>query len=217
MSKSAISLLGATLLFAFPLTDLSAQVSRNCTLLSKFRSPNSSTSNDVWGYVAPNGDEYGILMTTRGTSIVDFSKPRSPVQRAFISGQSSTWRDGKVVGDFVYVVTESRGAGLQIIDMRNPKAPRLAATPFRSGAWSHSHNIGLDFSTGLLYVHGTGGRSGTVYVLDPNNNPTNPKLAARISGAYVHDLAVQNGLLHAGDLHAQRMADLRRQVLCNDR
>ena len=203
MSKSAISLLGATLLFAFPLTDLSAQVSRNCTLLSKFRSPNSSTSNDVWGYVAPNGDEYGILMTTRGTSIVDFSKPRSPVQRAFISGQSSTWRDGKVVGDFVYVVTESRGAGLQIIDMRNPKAPRLAATPFRSGAWSHSHNIGLDFDTGLLYVHGTGG---SVYVLDPTNTPTSPKLLKRHFGNYIHDLAVQHGLLHAGEIWNGRYA-----------
>ena len=40
----------------------------NCALLGTFN--NHGPFNDVWGYTAPNGDEYALLCATTGTVVV---------------------------------------------------------------------------------------------------------------------------------------------------
>ena len=58
------SMLLATLMAA----PLSAQ-GVNCALIGTFN--NHGPFNDVWGYTAPNGDEYALLGATTGTVVVD--------------------------------------------------------------------------------------------------------------------------------------------------
>ncbi|MFT7536056.1 MAG: hypothetical protein ACI85K_002010, partial [Hyphomicrobiaceae bacterium] len=59
-------------------TSLTAQ-GVNCALLGTFS--NHGPFNDVWGYTAPNGDEYALLCATTGTVVVDVSNPSTPIER----------------------------------------------------------------------------------------------------------------------------------------
>ncbi len=182
------SLLVALLAVSAPVL---AQQSKNCVLLGSLNQ--HSTYNDVWGYVAPNGDEYALLGTTGGTAIIDCTVPTTPVQRGFIPGPGSSWRDIRTYGKYAYVVTEG-GAGMQIIDLTNPNSPSLVST-WGTSHWPNAHNICIDLGTGWIYVVGT--PNGTI-VADASTNPTNPTYVGIYGGSgrsnYFHDLCVENGI-----------------------
>ena len=72
--------------------------------------------NDVWGYEDELGNEYAIVGTSKGTSIVDITNPSAPVEIFWYPGTESIWRDPCVYGDFAYVTTEAED-GLLIIDL----------------------------------------------------------------------------------------------------
>jgi choice-of-anchor B domain-containing protein len=72
--------------------------------------------NDVWGYEDELGNEYAIVGTSKGTSIVDISNPSNPVEIFWMPGTESIWRDPCVYGDYAYVTTEADD-GLLIIDL----------------------------------------------------------------------------------------------------
>ena len=88
----------------------------NCALLGTLDP--QANYNDIWGYVAPNGDEYALLGCRDGTSVIDVSDPANPVERAFIPGAVSVWRDIRTYGSYAYVVTEAT-AGFQVINNRH--------------------------------------------------------------------------------------------------
>src|SRR5690606_35426443 len=73
--------------------------------------------NDIWGYTDEEGNEYAIVGTTKGTSIVDITDPTNPVEVFWEPGTESIWRDMVTWGDFAYVSTEAQ-SGLLIIDLR---------------------------------------------------------------------------------------------------
>lgn len=177
---------------------------KNATLLGRFNP--GGRFNDVWGYRNPQtGKEYAILGSTTGTYILDVSNPARPVQRAFISAsasgwRSSTWRDMKTYKTFCYVVTES-GGGMQIIDLRNPDAPRLLKT-FRVFGWGNSHNISIDEQKGVAYI--SGARGAGLWIINLEPDPTNPRLITRWSGSYVHDCTIQNGYAHLAQIFSRR-------------
>ena len=98
----------------------------NCALLGTFN--NHGPFNDIWGYTAPNGDEYALLCTTTGTVVVDVTNPGSPIERGFFPFGSSTWRDCRTYGNYAYVVTEATsGFTLQGGLARRPGACRPLA------------------------------------------------------------------------------------------
>ena len=186
---------------AFGATSLSAQ-GVNCALLGTFN--NHGPFNDVWGYTAPNGDEYALLCTTTGTVVVDVTNPATPIERGFLTFGSSTWRDCRTFGNYAYVVTEAT-AGFQIIDLSNPNSP-VSLGAFGTSVNSNAHNICIDVGAGRLYCVGTG--VGTP-AWDLNANPANPSYVglADASGSsnYYHDLCVENGyfygsMIYNGDL-----------------
>jgi len=49
--------------------------------------------NDVWGYVDEVGNEYAVIGTTKGTSIVDVTDPVNPQEIFWLDGAQSIWRD----------------------------------------------------------------------------------------------------------------------------
>jgi choice-of-anchor B domain-containing protein len=179
--------------------DASAQVgaSVNATMMSRF-DPTSSY-NDVWGFVDPaTGKEYAVLGARAGTYIVDASDPTNPIQRGFIPGPSSTWRDMRYYQGYVYSVTEG-GGGVQIIDVRNPDSPTLVNT-WGQGFFSSAHNVALDTSTGILYPCGTSNG----VVIASLADPVNPTFLGNYNSSYLHDLQVQDGWAHLGEINSSR-------------
>ena len=78
-----------------PLEELkvnSPQESLNMDLVGNL--PYSQGTNDIWGY-ADGGNEYALVGTVTGFSVVDISNPSEPTELFFIDGSSSTWRDVK--------------------------------------------------------------------------------------------------------------------------
>ena len=170
----------------------------NATLLGTF-DPSGVVYNDVWGYVGPTGKEYAILGSTTGTYIVDCSDPTNPVQRGFIPASasgwsSSTWRDIRTYQNYAYVVTEG-GGGCQIIDLTDPDSPVLVKTWGRS-LFNAAHNVAIDTDTGMMYPCGTNRGTLVVDLADP----VNPVHIATYGNPYVHDLHVQDGMAHMGQI-----------------
>ncbi|MCK5942055.1 MAG: choice-of-anchor B family protein [Planctomycetes bacterium] len=178
----------------------------NCALLGTFN--NHGPFNDIWGYTAPNGDEYALLCSTTGTVVVDVTNPSNPIERGWLPFGSSSWRDCRTYGNYAYVVTEST-SGFQIIDLSNPNNP-VSLGAFGTNITNNAHNVCIDTGTGRLYLVGT--NAGTP-VWDLTGNPANPTYLGSAGGSgnsnYFHDLCVENGyfygsMIYNGDL---RIAD----------
>ncbi len=171
----------------------------NCTLLGvhNFHAPYAN----IWGYVAPNGDEYALLGSQTGTVVVDVTNPAAPVERGFIPGNSSTWRELNTYQQYCYVSTESGGAGIQVIDLTNPNAPVLAGT-FGQAQFNNCHTITCDTQTGLIYCNGT--NNGTA-VFDASVNRTNPPFVGYMTPGgqanYFHDFHTRNGFGYASMIY----------------
>ncbi|MGK0204331.1 MAG: choice-of-anchor B domain-containing protein [Planctomycetota bacterium] len=179
-----------TLLLATVLaTSLSAQ-GVNCALLGTFN--NHGPFNDVWGYTAPNGDEYALLASTTGTVVVDVTNPATPIERGFFPFGSSTWRDIRTYGTYAYVVTEAT-SGFQIIDLSNPNSPSVVGV-FGTSVTSNAHNVCVDVGAGKLYLTGTNFGSPA---WDLTTNPANPTFLGQASTTSFHDLHVENGYAYA--------------------
>ncbi len=164
------------------------------TLLAKVK--NYQEYNDIWGYTAPNGDEYAIVGTNTGTVFYDCTNPSNPVEVGFINGPNSIWRDMKTYSHYAYIVTEG-GGGVQIVDLSNPNNPTLVKT-WGTQHWTNAHNIAIDTADGKAYICGT--NNGT-RVLDLTSNPETPSLVATYWSPYVHDLHVQNGQAHLSEIY----------------
>lgn len=167
------------------------------TLLAKVK--NYQEYNDIWGYTAPNGDEYAIVGTNTGTAFYDCTNPASPVEVGFVAGPGSIWRDMKTYSHYAYIVTEG-GGGVQIVDLANPNSPVLLKT-WGAQYWTNAHNIAIDTGAGKAYVCGT---NNGVRVLDLSANPETPTLQASYTNQYVHDLHVQNGQGHFAEIYGGR-------------
>jgi choice-of-anchor B domain-containing protein len=190
MSISSIVTFGLALVFAG--TSLVAQ--NGTTEIS--RTDHYSYYNDVWGYTAPNGDEYAIIGTKSGTAFYDVRVPSAPSLVKFINGPVSDWRDMKTFGNYCYIVTEG-GGGMQIVDLSNPQNPMLLST-WGSSYFSHAHNVAIDETAAIAYI--LGASPGTIVV--DLNNPIAPQHIATYTAQDVHDAHIQNGKAHFAEIYA---------------
>lgn len=154
--------------------------------------------NSCWGYVAPDGHEYGLFGTQVGTYIIDLDA--RPIREVtFIQGPVSTWRNIKTYGEVAYISTENRavdqGAGLQIVDLSNlPDSAHLVRTDTVLMLSAHT----LWMADGYLYALGTRaevGLNGGALILDVATDPLNPVRAGGVSERYYHDAFVRNDTL----------------------
>ncbi len=162
--------------------------------------------NDIWGYTAPNGDEYALVGTAVGTNIYNCANPSAPYLTASIPGPGSIWRDIETYGNYAYVVTEG-GGGIQIIDLNDPENPFLVKT-WGAHLFSNCHNIGIDQDTGMIYACGTS--AGTV-IFDGSASATSPPHVTNYTSRYVHDLHIQDGYAHMSEIYEgnYRILDVR--------
>ena len=145
--------------------------------------------NDVWGYVDEQGNEYAIVGTEDGTSILNVSDPVNPFEVFWLPGDNSIWRDPSVFGDYAYVSTEAE-EGLTIIDMSPlPESNVLSTTLFMGDGgvnFESAHNCHVD-EFGYLYVFGANYGEGGVLIYDVNVTPMSPTFVGAFDFWYVHD------------------------------
>jgi len=156
--------------------------------------------NDVWGWTSATGREFAIVGQTDGTAFVEVLKDGSLQYMGRLPTQTvaSTWRDAKVIGNYVYIGSEAANHGLQIWDLRqlltvDPAKPvtfplsSQAATFLEFGS---SHNIVANEETQTIFAVGTprnGKCRAGLWMVDVSN-PNRPQDSGCVSSdGYVHD------------------------------
>ncbi|MBD3637259.1 MAG: choice-of-anchor B family protein [Crocinitomicaceae bacterium] len=149
--------------------------------------------NDIWGYTDEFGNEYALIGTNDGVSVVDVTDPSNLTEIAWFPGMNSVWRDIKVYDDYAYITTEAM-QGLQIIDLSPlPGSTSLpTSTYFGPGGnqWQSAHN--LYQADGYVYIFGANRDNGGIIILDVATNPMNPVEVGSFEQWYCHDGFVRN-------------------------
>ncbi len=193
-SISSIALLFITLLGL-------AQPAKNMIERDHMRFPGKKLSN-ICGYVDSLGNEYALVGTSTGMTIVDVTNPDSSFEVASFPGPNSIWREIKTWQHYAYVTTEG-GGGLQIVNMRDLPGTNLpfhSWTPSISGQTLNSiHALHID--AGFVYLYGSNIANKGIVIGDLAD-PWNPVYAGLFNGSYVHDGYVRNDTVWAGQIYA---------------
>lgn len=160
--------------------------------------------NDVWGYVDELGNEYALVGTSKGTSIVNVTDPTNPFEAFWLPGSTSIWRDPSSHGDYAYVSTEAED-GLLIIDLSPlPQSTNLTTTLYTGPAnnpWQSAHTCFVD-ENGYAYVFGANRGNGGVIILDVFTNPMAPIEVGVFDNWYCHDGYVRNDTMYLANIYA---------------
>ena len=180
------------------------------TLLGHLNNPHGLSAqktsfSSCWGYVAPDGREYGFISTYTGMAVIDINSDTMK-EVAFIPGPTSAWcyREIKTHKNFGYIVydypTGGEFIGIQIVDLsRLPDTVLLVKTFLYSdsafGNVSTSHT--LSYADGFLYCNGSSHYlpGGTV-IFSLKNDPTAPEFAGTYEPMYLHDTYIRNDTLY---------------------
>ena len=159
--------------------------------------------NDVWGYVDELGNEYALVGTSKGTSIVDVTDPANPVEVFWLPGSESIWRDPSSFGDYAYVTTEAED-GMLIIDLGPlPQSTNLTTTLYTgptNNPWQSAHTCFVD-EFGYAYVFGANRGNGGVIMLDVFTNPMAPVEVGVFDNWYCHDGYVRNDTMYLSHVY----------------
>ena len=155
--------------------------------------PNGNT-NDVWGWVSPvTGREYAILGCADVTSFIDVTDPVNPVLIGILPTHtvSSLWRDVESHGNWLYVVSEAQGHGMQVFDLGQLDGVIGPPVEFSESAhypnFSNCHTVNVDPVSGYVFAYGTNTYNGGEHIIDVSN-PLSPVLAGGYDGSgYTHD------------------------------
>lgn len=207
--------------FAFFLLSLSLNLfsQTNTTLRGTYTFPGVELAN-LWGYADGNGNEYALVGTQLGMTIINVTSPDNPTLVANIVGPTSDWREITTYGNYAYVVTEGTTGtkkGLMIvnlsylpnIDENNPNHVRIyTGDGAITGQFTKAHALQVDEAAGFLYLFGTNLYGGRPVILNLNTNPFFPTYAGYVNtsftGAnynYVHDGYANNNMLYAGHIY----------------
>lgn len=155
-----------------------------------------------WGYTSPDGRRFALTGVSSGLSIVEVTNPAAPRNVGLIPGPESQWREVKTYREFVYVTTEARPHGLDIIDMSIPDHPVKVRT------WdltlAAAHTIWIDTETGLAFVNGTrnaAGQANGMRILSLEPDPRNPREIGSFTGFYIHDSYLRGNVLYASAIN----------------
>ena len=102
--------------FFFLTAVLFAHAQLNMTFQGNLPYPGKTLAN-IWGYVDSSGNEYALVGTSTGLSIVDVSVPTSPVEKFTVTGPTSLWREVRTKGHYAFVTTEGGTDGLYVVNL----------------------------------------------------------------------------------------------------
>jgi len=157
---------------------------------------------NIGGYVDSQGNEYALVGTEDGLSIVDVTTPANPVEMFAVPGITSIWREVKTWSHYAYVTTEG-GNGLQIINLDYlPDSVQVKQYLGDAGINNQLDNIhALHIDNGYVYLYGSNLFNGAAVICDLNADPWNPHYLGHTPGPYIHDGYVRNDTLWAGHIY----------------
>src|SRR5262245_12657095 len=129
---------------------------------------------NIGGYVDPSGNEYALVGTSEGLSIVNVTNPANPVEAFVAPALPSNWREVKTWLHYAYV-TSHGGDGLMIVDLAYlPDSIRIThwyGDGAIAGLMTGAHALHID--NGYCYLYG-GLFNGAAVILDLHADPWNP-------------------------------------------
>lgn len=174
---------------------------------SAFSSQPTRMAN-IWGFVSKNDNrEYVLVGVSNGTAIFDITDPLNPQEITTIPAASNAWREMRTYQvwhdddqrwhAYAYVVTESWGQGMQIVDLSYlPMTATLAAT-YHQIQKAHTVYVGdVDYVYGVpttgtvayAFLNGTNLDRGAFHILDLSNPISPSKISTPTQTAnYTHD------------------------------
>lgn len=166
---------------------LCSQENYNLTVRGHLTFPGRELAN-IGGYIDSLGNEYALVGTSTGLSIVDVTDPDNPVMSFEVNGVTSIWREVKTWQGFAYVTTEGTNGGLTVIDLRELPDTIYSHVYRGDGAinnqLSKSHTLHID--NGYCYVYGSNiGVGGALFL--SLADPWNPVYMGRYNEHYIHD------------------------------
>ncbi|MCF8368281.1 MAG: choice-of-anchor B family protein [Bacteroidales bacterium] len=163
--------------------------------------PYAQSLSDIWGYVDNEGNEYALVGTFSGLSVVDVTDPANPSEVFFGPGPGSIWRDIKTWGDYAYVSNES-DEGVYIVDLSALPGEITSTTNFTGSDYPFSsvHNLYIDES-GKMYIFGADNGAGGAIICDLTNDPMNPVELGRFNEFYLHDGMARGDTLWGGGIY----------------
>ena len=154
--------------------------------------------NDLWGWTDPEtGDDYALVGSNQGMTIVDISDAKRPVVIGILPTDSTEggefWRDIKVYADHAFVVSENEDHRMQVLDLTQVRDVDLSGGPVVFPATAnydgihHAHNVAINEETGYAYIVGSDTCAGGLHMVDISD-PTNPSFAGCFEDhGYTHD------------------------------
>ncbi len=181
-----------------------------------FRSQMDFTSaySSLYGYVDDLGNEYALLGTWEGVSIINVTDPDNPVTVANVPSAVPTsgaivWREIKTFNHHAYVTNEKDSA-LLIIDLTNLPNSNITYHHFFSNDLKKAHTCWVD-ENGILYLFGFNTYTGLAQaqrgciMFNLNIDPDNPQYIGQFNGAYIHDGFVRGDTLWASEVYQGKL------------
>jgi len=152
---------------------------------------------NIGGYVDSQGNEYALVGTYNGLSIVDVTAPATPIIKFSVAGSPSDWREVKTWQHYAYVTTEGGNNGLQIVNL--DYLPDSVQVKLWTGDAAINNQLetihALHIDNGYAYLYGSNLFGGAAVICDLNADPWNPHYLGHTAGTYIHDGYVRNDTL----------------------
>ena len=173
--------------------------SANVTLIAHINDYPQIGYTDVWGYTAPNGEEYALLGVDAGVSIVRVTDPNNIAEVVFVPFVNFGWYDMKTYQHYMYVTSEGT-TNMLIVDLSNlPVSASIVGTYTNFSTQPHNHFI--DTEAGVLY--GVEDFNGTNPVrIIGLNDPVNPVQLSVLGPAIAtdaHDVFARDSVLYVAE------------------
>lgn len=182
--------------------NVNAQTKFNMELLSHIDWQEQGSG--CWGHTDANGIEYAVIGTRKAIRVLSLEDPTNPISRLEIPGATTTWREARSYGNFIYVTTEGPD-GVTIIDATNApnsftwKRWKPAIALANNDTLRTVHSINID-SEGFLYLNGHNLSNRGVLIFDLKQDGYNPTLVANMGTVYTHDCFATKTTLYTADL-----------------
>ena len=161
----------------------------------------------MWAYTTETGEEYAVIGNATRIYVVDVTDCSNPVEVfSYVGGNSTTWRDFKTFGDYMYAVCDGCSEGLHVFDMSALPGGMVTHELTTTAFFGSAHNIYIEEDSMRLYAVGFGGGGKDITILDLSVTPENPTLLADVdfnslpgvSGShYIHDIYVKGDTAYA--------------------
>lgn len=178
-----------------------AQENYNMQLRSHLEFPGKTCAN-IWGYADQQGNEYALVGTNTGLSIVDVTNPDTPTLLFEVPSVTNFWREVKTWEGFAYMTTEGDNAGLTVIDLND--LPNSIDYQVYTGDGAINNQLStihaLHIDNAKCYLYGSNIGVGGILILDLTD-PWNPTYLGQYDNYYVHDGIVYGDTAWAGNIY----------------